>query len=113
MAYNVLAHTRTPERSGERCPQGPAAQPRSGYGLLDDAAYPMSNESDEEVSLVCFADMPDLDHVEQPIPRLLPGAMATRTFLIPDAIKWLGQFLRVGLYDPRGTDRVNYQIEIN
>ncbi|MBN1435439.1 MAG: hypothetical protein JW936_00035 [Sedimentisphaerales bacterium] len=73
----------------------------------------VSNESEDEISLVCFADMPDLDHLEQPIPRLLPGAMATRTFLIPDAAKWIGRFVRVGLYDPRGTDRVNYQIEIN
>ncbi len=60
-----------------------------------------------------FIDLPDLEHIERAIPRLQPGATETRNYLIPDAEKWLGKYVRIGLEDPNGTRRMNYQIEIN
>ena len=73
----------------------------------------ITNESDEQVSLNCFVDLPDQDHLERVIPRLQSGASATRSFLIRDADQWLGESIRAGLYDPKGTKRINYHIEIN
>ena len=73
----------------------------------------VNNESDEETSLICFAVLPDLDRLEKPIAGLQPGQIATKQFLVRDAARWMGRFIRVGLFDPKGTKRINYQIEIN
>jgi len=75
----------------------------------------VTNESDKEVSLVAFADLPapDGEHIPKLIPRLAPGAVASKSFYIADAVRWLGKYIRVGLYDPKGTKRINYRVDIN
>lgn len=73
----------------------------------------VTNESENEISLNSFMDTPDQDHVEKAIPRLQPGNTVTKNYLIDNAEKWLGKIIRVGLYDPKGTKRINYHIEVN
>jgi len=73
----------------------------------------VTNESDQQITLRSFVDLPDQDHLERTIPRLQPAATATKSYLIRDADKWLGKIIRIGLYDPKGTKRINYHIEIN
>lgn len=73
----------------------------------------VTNTSQKEVSLNSFVDLPDGDRIERVISRLQPGASASKSFPIPDAVEWLGEFLRVGLYDPRGVKRINYHVQIN
>lgn len=73
----------------------------------------ITNESEREVSLHSFIDLPDMDSFEQVISRMQPGSTVTKNFLVKDATQWLGNYIRVGLYDPKGTKRINYQIEIN
>ena len=66
-----------------------------------------------EINLWCFAHLPDGNRMERPISRLQPGGIATRSFPVFDATKWLGKRVRVGLYDPKGPKRINYEVEIN
>ncbi|MCK4627618.1 MAG: hypothetical protein KAT56_01370, partial [Sedimentisphaerales bacterium] len=73
----------------------------------------VTNDSDKEISLNSFVDLPDQDRMERAIARLQPGATVTKSYLIRDAEKWLGQIIRIGLYDPKGTKRINYHIDIN
>lgn len=73
----------------------------------------VTNESDHEISLLSFLDKPDLDHEERTISRLQPGATITKSYRLEQADKWLGKFLRIGLYDPKGTRRINNYIQIN
>ncbi len=72
----------------------------------------ITNESDQSISLRSFMDLPNLEHQELPITELPPGQTTTKMYLIPDVLKWYGMFIRVGLYDPEGTRRVNYQVPI-
>ncbi len=73
----------------------------------------VTNDSDKEISLNSFVDLPDQDRMERVIARLQPGATVTKSYLIRDAEKWLGRIIRIGLYDPKGTKRINYHIDIN
>lgn len=73
----------------------------------------ITNEGEEEVALNSFVDLPDRDHLERVIPHLQPGSSVTKSYLIPEASQWLGQTIRVGLYDPKGTKRINYHVDIN
>jgi len=73
----------------------------------------VTNESEEQISLRSFVDLPDLDHLERAIPDLQPAATVTKSYLLRNVNKWLGQYIRIGLYDPKGASRINYQIEIN
>ena len=73
----------------------------------------VTNNSDEMLNLISFVDLPDSDRLERFIGRLMPGEVTVKNFLIPNADQWIGQFIRLGLYDPKGTKRINYQIEIN
>lgn len=73
----------------------------------------VTNEGQEEINLNCFIDLPDRDHLERAISHLQPGMSVTKTFIIPNAVQWLGQALRVGIYDPKGTRRINYLIDVN
>ncbi len=73
----------------------------------------ITNNSPTTVNLISFVDLPDNDRMERPVRRLQPDAFTTKSFLIPDAQKWFGQYIRLGLYDPKGTSRINYQIQIN
>ena len=73
----------------------------------------VTNESDFQVSLKSFVTYPDRDRVEQTIPKLPPGETKTINYVIPDALQWLGQYIRIGLYDPKGTRRINHLVEIN
>lgn len=72
----------------------------------------VTNETVEEVSLFCFVDLPDRDHLERAIMRLQPGSSVTKTFPIRNARQWLGKSIRVGLYDPKGTRRLSREILI-
>jgi len=73
----------------------------------------VTNDSDKEISLNSFVDLPDQDRMERSIARLQPGATVTKSYLMRDAEKWMGQIIRIGLYDPKGTKRINYHIDIN
>ena len=73
----------------------------------------VTNISDQNISLQSFIDLPDNNRLERAIPNLGPGITVTKTFHIPNATQWLGQNLRIGLYDPKGTKRINYRLEIN
>ena len=73
----------------------------------------VTNISDSEVSLNSFVDLPDGDHLERAIARLQPGMNSSKVFPIRDAAQWVGQFLRVGLYEARGSRRISYHVEIN
>ncbi len=73
----------------------------------------VTNESDNEVSLRSFVDLPDQSHLERSIPQLQPGATVTKAYLVRDARKWRGKIIRIGLDDPKGTKRVNYHIDVN
>ncbi len=73
----------------------------------------VTNESEEEISLISFVDLPDRDHLERAIPRLQPGVSVTKSYLIRDAQKWVGQYVRIGLNDPKGTRRINHLVLIN
>lgn len=73
----------------------------------------VTNNSNKQLSLTSFVDLPDLDHREKTIPRLQPGETVTKSFFIRNAVQWLGKYIRIGLYDPKGTKRINYRIEIN
>ena len=73
----------------------------------------VTNDSDKEINLNSFVDLPDQDYRYRTIPRLQPGATVTKSYLIEKADQWLGKYIRIGLYDPKGTKRINYLIEIN
>ncbi len=73
----------------------------------------VTNFSDHQMALQCFIDLPDNDRLERAIPNLQPGSTVYKTFRIPNAVRWLGQALRVGLYDPQNAKRVNYNLPIN
>ena len=72
----------------------------------------VTNVSEQELALNSFVDLPDGDRQERIISRLLPGATDTKSYLIPDAVQWIGQYLRIGLDDSAGTKRYNYLYEI-
>lgn len=72
----------------------------------------ITNTSDVETSLYGFVDLPDGDHLERPVSRLSPGMTVTKWFRVPNVGRWLGSYVRVGFYDPRGTRRINYHVEI-
>ncbi len=73
----------------------------------------VENTGEEEASWNSFIDFPDGSRLERAIPRLGPGGMATKTFPFAGADRWLGRAIRTGIYDPKGTKRINYQININ
>jgi hypothetical protein len=73
----------------------------------------VTNESDKEVNLRSFLDLPDQSHLERSIPQLQPGATVTKAYLVRDARKWQGKIIRIGLDDPKGTKRINYHIDVN
>lgn len=73
----------------------------------------VTNVSEEKISLQSFIDLPDSDRLERAIPHLDPGATVTKSFRIKNADQWIGKYLRVGLYDPKGTRRINYNLKIN
>ena len=73
----------------------------------------VTNVSEEKISLQSFIDLPDSDRLERAIPHLAPGATVTKSFRIKNADQWIGQYLRIGLYDPKGTRRINYNLKIN
>jgi len=73
----------------------------------------VTNDSEQEISLNSFVDLPDQDRMERAIARLQPGATVTKYYVIREAEKWTGRYIRIGLYDPKGTQRINYHIEIN
>ena len=73
----------------------------------------VTNYSSETISMIAFADLPDGDRIERMIPNLQPRATTTKSFVLKDAQKWLGRYVRLGLYDPKGTRRINYTIPIN
>jgi len=73
----------------------------------------VTNLSDQQMALQCFIDLPDNDRLERAIPNLQPGSTVYKTFRVPNAVRWLGQALRVGLYDPQKAKRVNYTLPIN
>jgi len=65
------------------------------------------------MTLQSFIDLPDRDRLERAIPHLPPGVTVTKSYHIPNAVQWVGQSLRLGLYDPKGTKRINHHLEIN
>ena len=73
----------------------------------------VTNDGEDEVSLNSFICLPDGDYRELAISRLQPGASVPKNFLVRNAAQWLGKYARIGLYDPKGTQRVNYHVEIN
>jgi hypothetical protein len=73
----------------------------------------VTNTSDQEMALQSFIDLPDRDRLERAIPHLPPGITVTKTYRIPNAVQWVGQNIRLGLYDPKGTKRINHHLEIN
>jgi len=73
----------------------------------------VTNTSDKEMALQSFIDLPDRDRLERAIPHLPPGSTITKTYRIPNAIQWVGQSVRLGLYDPKGTKRINRHLTIN
>ncbi len=73
----------------------------------------VTNRSDKPLNLISFVDLPNGERIERAISRLTPGAFIIRNYTIPNARQWLGQSLRVGVYDPRGPQRINYQLDIN
>ncbi len=73
----------------------------------------VTNETNSPLSLRSFLDLPDMDRMEQSITKLSPGSTVTRNFLIKNANKWVGRYFRIGLYDPNGTRRINYQYKID
>jgi len=73
----------------------------------------VTNNSEADTNLTSFIDFPDGDHQERSIQKLAPGSSTTKSFVFPNAEKWVGNYIRIGLQDPQGSRRVNYQIEIN
>jgi hypothetical protein len=73
----------------------------------------VTNTSEKEMTLQSFIDLPDRDRRERAIPHLPPGVTVTKSYLIPNAAQWVGKSLRLGLYDPKGTKRINHHLEIN
>jgi len=73
----------------------------------------ITNTGPEEITLQSFVDLPDSNRLERAVPRLAPGASVTKSFRIPNAVQWLGQSLRLGLYDPQGIKRLNRSLQIN
>jgi hypothetical protein len=73
----------------------------------------ITNNSAEEISLNSFVDLPDGGRLERAIYRLQPGGISMKIYPIRQASQWLGQYMRIGIYDPKGTRRINYQVEIN
>ncbi len=72
----------------------------------------VTNDSNKKVTLYSFIDLPDTNHIEQPISQLEPGATQKKNYRIRNARQWRGRYLRVGLYDPKGTRRINYRVKI-
>ena len=73
----------------------------------------VTNTSEKEMTLQSFIDLPDRDRLERAIPHLPPGVTVTKSYLIRNAAQWVGKSLRLGLYDPKGTKRINRHLEIN
>jgi len=73
----------------------------------------VTNLSASELNLRSFVDLPDSDRLERVISNFQPGMTVTKSFFVPEATQWLGKYLRIGLYDPKGTKRINYRIKIN
>lgn len=73
----------------------------------------VTNNSAKRVSLVSFIDLPDGERLERSIARLEPGGFVTRSYSISGATQWMGQYIRLGVYNPNGSQRINYQFEIN
>ena len=71
----------------------------------------LTNNGTDNYSLRTFIVLPDGDYDEKSA-RLEPGTTITRAFLVKDAVKWLGRYIRVGLRDPKGDKRINYQLKI-
>ena len=71
----------------------------------------MTNNGDQQYSMITFIYYPDMDYDEKSA-RLEPGATITRSFVLRDAAKWIGRYVRVGLRDPKGDKSVNYQIKV-
>ncbi|MBI9016856.1 MAG: hypothetical protein JEZ07_06295 [Phycisphaerae bacterium] len=73
----------------------------------------ITNETDEPITMRSFVDYPDMDHIEKSISGLEPNGTITKNYVVPNATEWLGQYIRIGLYDPKGTRRINYRVLIN
>ena len=71
----------------------------------------LTNNGTDNYSLRTFIILPDGDYDEKSA-RLEPETTITRAFLVKDAVKWIGRYIRVGLRDPKGDKRVNYQLKI-
>lgn len=73
----------------------------------------ITNNSKAAVNLISFVDLPDRNRLERSVSQLQPDNFVTKNYLIPNAAQWQGQFIRLGLYDPKGTRRINYRLPIN
>ena len=71
----------------------------------------LTNNGTENYSLRTFILLPDGDYDEKSA-RLEPDTTITRAFLVKDAVQWIGRYVRVGLRDPKGDKRINYQLKI-
>lgn len=73
----------------------------------------VTNTSEKEMTLQSFIDLPDRDRMERAIPHLPPSVTVTKSYRVPNAVQWVGKYLRLGLFDPKGTKRINHHLEIN
>ena len=137
MAENLMCELSVPGRIGFRFPDSdvPAAPLPEGM-MRDDLPLPelaeidvniftrrfgdndliiqqvVTNDSNRQMNLYSFIDLPDTNHLEQLISQLEPGATQKKNYRIRNARKWRGRYVRIGLYDPRGTRRINYRVKI-
>ncbi len=72
----------------------------------------VTNRSDTKLNMFCFVVAPGRPRQERVIAALLPGASVVKSFRIPEAGSLVGQSLRVGLREVKGSRIVNYAVPV-
>lgn len=72
----------------------------------------VTNRSDTRLDMFCFVVAPGRPRQERVIAGLLPGASVVKSFRIPAAGPLVGQSLRVGLREVKGSRIVNYAVPV-
>jgi hypothetical protein len=82
---------------------------------IDDLEIQMNitNLSKKSINLEAYVDLPDNERKFKLITQLHPDITVKKKFYIRDVGKRLGKRVRLGVYDPKGSKRINFELLID
>jgi|GEM_PF-962478 len=73
----------------------------------------VTNLSKKSINLESYVDLPDNDRQYKLISQLHPDVTVKKRFRIKNISQWFGKKLRLGVDDPKGPKRINFEILID